>query len=122
MLSINFEDFRRRFPHLEGAFNDLERFLGDRPDLKHIDPLRVLNVYPELDPALLGFALSVLADEGVVEQAYAVMAPNRALARGKPFKSPSEVPLFLRDSFDDPFPRAEGKLVPIFVGAVGGRD
>jgi hypothetical protein len=114
MHTIDFGGVIRRYPQLAGACSAIQRWLASHPRIDHIEPIRILRAEPKLEPWEVTAVLTVLVEDGQLEQAYQMLGPGMSLAQEGPFGSPRDIPKVLHDVDDNPFKRSNGELIPVY--------
>jgi hypothetical protein len=124
MLPTDFAKSKAKHPQMTGVFEAIERWIRENRRLKFIEFNRLLQTYPQLDPVAAAVALSLLVDDGVLDQALAVEAPtNHALALADDlsttglYKCEADIPDELYDSDMTAFETDDGELVPVYQEA-----
>ena len=127
MLPTNFAVSRVNYPGLASAFDALEGWIKDHPDLSYLEIDQFRRARPDVGLAQLAVALSALVEDGVFNEEFAVVAPtNGALAltedasRTGFYESEEEIPDELYDTALTSFPTDEGELIPVYREPVHG--
>jgi hypothetical protein len=115
MLSIIFDDLRKRYPALREAFDALEGWweLHQRKS-RHFEPQRIATWRDSVDAFDLSTALNIMVREGILQRAYGVRGPDRTLATEGFFDSPDEIPERLHGTGDDEFEKSAGDIIPVY--------
>lgn len=115
MLSIPFDDLRKRYPTLGEAFDSLEGWweLHQRKN-RHFEPQRIATWRRTVDAFDLSAALNLMVREGILQRVYGVRGPDRTLAIEGFFDRPEEIPDTLHGTGDDEFDKSSGDIIPIY--------
>lgn len=115
MLSIIFDDLRKRYPSYKEAFNTLEGWweLHERKN-RHFEPQRIATWQPSIDAFDLSTALNIMVREGIMRRLYGVRGPDRSLATEGFFEHPEEIPDTLHSTGDDEYEKNAGDIIPVY--------
>lgn len=115
MLSISFDDLRKRHPAFKDAFDTLEAWCDANDNhIRSFEPFRIATWRPESDHFKLSAALNLMVRDGLLRRVFTVRGPDQTLAIEGPYSTLEEIPPVLHGTGDDAFNRADGDIIPVY--------